>query len=99
MSLTTDPSHPDLNQPEGPGRQNKIYLVLSTDEIAKGYTRPFRDRYKHTKCGTETTMGYELSATYARNPKFYGATFCVNCGTHYPVAEFTWSKDGETVGS
>jgi hypothetical protein len=26
-------------------------------------------------------------------------TFCVRCGTHYPVAEFKWSKDDQIVGS
>lgn len=28
-----------------------------------------------------------------------GGTFCVGCGTHYPVAEFTWEIDGSLVGS
>jgi hypothetical protein len=28
-------------------------------------------------CGTVTTMGRALSETYARDPKFYGSTFCV----------------------
>lgn len=50
-------------------------------------------------CGTVTTMGRALSETYARDPTFYGETFCVRCNAHFPVAEFTWSKDGEQVGS
>lgn len=50
-------------------------------------------------CGTVTTMGLALCETYARNPKFYGGTFCAGCGTHYPVAEFVWTEDGQTVGS
>lgn len=50
-------------------------------------------------CGAVTTMGYALSATYARDPKFYGATFCVRCNRHLPVAEFVWTADDEVVGS
>src|SRR5690349_7345207 len=30
-------------------------------------------------CGTPTTMGRALSETYARDPKFYGSTYCVHC--------------------
>jgi hypothetical protein len=50
-------------------------------------------------CGSVTTMGRALSETYARDPSFYGATFCVNCNKHLPVAEFVWTFDGEQVGS
>lgn len=50
-------------------------------------------------CGTVTAMGRALSETYARNPKFYGATYCVGCQMHKPVAEFRWTVDDEVVGS
>ena len=50
-------------------------------------------------CGTVTKMGRDLSETYARDPKFYGATFCVACNRHLPVAEFVWTVDGQQVGS
>lgn len=50
-------------------------------------------------CGSVTTMGKALSETYARDPKFYGATFCCNCNKHLPVGEFVWTADGEIVGS
>jgi hypothetical protein len=43
-------------------------------------------------------MGLVLSETYARNPKFYGATYCVECQAHFPVGEFKW-EDGTIVGS
>jgi hypothetical protein len=140
--------------------QHKDYIVLCPDERAKGFVRPFRNKYihvgesvcgaivnqgdlpvsvqplggprdicglpfnhdgecagqfyanidqvEHAKillthrkggCGVETSMGTSLSETYARNPKFYGATFCVGCNKHLPVTEFVWSQDGETVGS
>src|SRR5262245_18589132 len=35
-------------------------------------------------CGTITTMGRALSETYARDPSFYGATFCCGCNKHLP---------------
>jgi hypothetical protein len=44
-------------------------------------------------------MGLVLCETYARDPKFYGATYCVGCQMHRPVAEFVWDEDGEVVGS
>lgn len=50
-------------------------------------------------CNTVTTMGRALSETYARDPKFYGATFCCGCNRHLPVSEFVWTADGEVVGS
>lgn len=79
--------------------QHRGYIVLCPDERAKGFVRPFRDSYRHTKCGSITTMGTALSETYARDPKFYGATFCMRCDRHLPVAEFTWTADGQVVGS
>lgn len=133
--------------------QHGSYVVLCEEERAKGFTRPYRDSYRHVGrpacgkivdqserlggtrkvcleppdhpggcdgvfqvmdqpqhaevlrrhavggCGTVTTMGRSLSETYARDPKFYGSTFCVGCNVHLPVAEFTWVADGERVGS
>ena len=53
-------------------------------------------------CGIITTMGLELAETYARDPKFYGATFCCGCKTHLPVGkdgEFVWEGTNEKVGT
>jgi hypothetical protein len=79
--------------------QHDGYIVLCDAERAKGFVRPYRDRYQHTTCGGVTTMGRALSETYARDPSFYGATFCCNCNAHFPVAQFVWSADGQPVGS
>jgi hypothetical protein len=156
--LTTDPNDPRLGRgvdtkPEG---MNEVYLVLSEEERAKGFVRPFRNVYQHVGppgpkyelrdltaqererwgeryakfeeypdadarkeagltvgrfwkqeqldkvgkgCGSETRMGTALSETYARQPTFYGATYCVSCQMHLPVDEFIWVADGERVGS
>jgi hypothetical protein len=50
-------------------------------------------------CGSVTSMGRALSETYARDPSFYGATFCCGCNKHLPVSEFVWTADGAPVGS
>lgn len=50
-------------------------------------------------CGALTSMGLALCETYARDPKFYGSTYCVGCQMHCPVEQFTWDEDGEVVGS
>lgn len=49
-------------------------------------------------CGTSTKMGQALSETYARNPKFYGSTYCVHCQKHLPVNEFVWEGTNIKVG-
>lgn len=100
-NLTEDPTNPKLGHgvDEVPVPQNAVYLVLSAEERTKGFTRPYRDRYVHKTCGTETIMGRALSETYAREPKFYGATYCTGCQMHRPVSEFYWSVDHTEVGS
>lgn len=50
-------------------------------------------------CGSVTTMGTALAETYARDPKFYGATMCVHCNKHLPVGEFVWDGTDEVLGS
>lgn len=50
-------------------------------------------------CGVVTKMSTSIAETYARDPKFYGATYCVGCQKHLPVEEFVWDKDGSVVGS
>jgi len=90
------PDHREIDPTTG---MQKAYVVLSADERAKGFVRPVRRSYIHTKCGVLTTMGQSIAETYARNPKFYSGTFCCGCGTHFPVNEFTWDGTEEVVGS
>ena len=96
----------DVDTTIGPDGMQKDYLVLSEEERAKGFVRPYRDAYKHLKCGAVTTMGRALSESYARQPGFYGGTFCIRCKAHFPVGadgEFTWYEmdgtDGPKVGT
>jgi len=50
-------------------------------------------------CGTVTTMARELAETYARDPRFYGGTYCCGCRTHFPVGEFVWEGTDERLGT
>ncbi|OHD18522.1 MAG: hypothetical protein A2Y38_13990 [Spirochaetes bacterium GWB1_59_5] len=82
--------------------QHGSYFILTAEERAKGFVRPVRRTYKHLKCGTTTTMATSIAETYARSPKFYGATFCMACRTHLPVGEageFVWDGTDEKVGT
>jgi len=149
MSLTTDRNNPDLGYGvnENPVEQNKVYLVLSKEEIAKGFIKPYRDSYKHVgkkpkyplrklteeenerygeygyvafevypenespktgrfwthkdldnqSCGVVTKINKSISETYARDPWFYGATYCCRCNMHRPLDEFVWEPDGESM--
>lgn len=106
---TTDPTDPRLGHGADaqPVPQNDAYLVLSEEERAKGFVRPVRRSYVHVGaegatfagCGARTTMSQAIAETYARDPKFYGSTYCVSCAMHLPVAEFVWDGTTEVVGS
>lgn len=93
------PGHREIDPATG---QQKGYVVLADEERAKGFVRPYRNEYKHLKCGQITTMGRTISETYARNPFFYSGTFCAHCRNHFPVGltgEFVWVGTNEKVGT
>lgn len=101
MALTTNPEEA-RKSPIKPDGQQEIYVVLSEEERAAGFVRPVRESYRHEKCGSVTTMGRAIAETYARQPTFYGATFCVACREHFPVGadgEFVWLDDESKVGT
>lgn len=79
--------------------QQKGYIVLTPEELAKGFVRPVRDSYLHLKCGAKTKMSRDIAETYARDPEFYDGTFCVSCRKHLPLDEFVWDGTDEKVGS
>lgn len=100
MGTTSDREDPRLTHgaDDEPVEQAEVYLVLSDEERAQGFIRPYRTSYLHDACGALTVMSRAIAETYARSPTFYGGTYCVSCRKHRPVAEFRWS-DGERVGS
>lgn len=64
----------------------RFWTQVQLDKVNKG-------------CRSVTTMGLALCETYARDPSYYGSTFCCGCGTHLPVGEFRWVEDDAIVGS
>ncbi len=102
MSTTTDPDEPGLHRLKENGQQ-EVYLVLSVEDRAAGFVRPLRFSYRHISCNAATTVAQSIAETYARNPKFYGGTFCAQCGSHFPLQidgqpQFLWTSDGQPVG-
>jgi len=96
---TSDPHDPRLTHgaDDEPVEQAPVYLVLSDEERARGFVRPVRTGYLHTVCGAVTYMGQAIAETYARQPNFYGATYCATCRKHRPVGEdgeFVWVENG-----
>ena len=102
MGLTTDPDEArNSGIDPNTGMQN-TYVVLSEEERAKGFVRPVRRTYVHEKCGGRTTMGLAIAETYARDPHYYGGTYCATCRGHFPVGEggqFVWDGTTQKVGS
>lgn len=102
MGITDNPDNPCLDEVDETTGMQECYLVLSAEERAKGFVRPLRTSYLHLICGTITTMGLGIAETYARDPKFYGGTFCMGCRNHFPVGEsgqFVWDGTAEKVGT
>lgn len=106
--LTDDRDDPRLGYgtDDEPRQMNEAYLVLSADERAKGYVRPLRIAYVHARelggCGAVTHMAQAIAETYARQPWFYGATYCAGCRMHRPVGasgEFYWDGTTDRVGT
>jgi hypothetical protein len=103
MSTTSDRNDSRLTHgvDDHPVPMAETYLVLSEAERAAGFVRPVRRSYVHARgCGAVTTMGQSIAETYARAPRFYGATYCVGCQMHRPVGpdgEFDWDPRGGEV--
>lgn len=108
-STTSDPTDPRLTHGADttPVPQADVYLVLSDEERRRGFVRPVRTSYVHVGgCGGVTHMSDEIAETYARQPDFYGTTYCTGCKMHRPVGadgEFVWvlpdGTNGDKVGT
>jgi hypothetical protein len=101
--ITDNKNDPDLKKINKNGQQEK-YLVLSEEERTKGFVRPVIRHYIHLRCHGVTKIGQAIAETYARNPSFYGSTFCCSCNAHFPLVEngernFIWDDgSGRGVG-
>lgn len=82
-----------MYEPYPPGAHGsvvgKFWTQAQLDRVGKG-------------CGTVTTLGREVAETYARQPWFYGSTYCCGCSMHRRVGgngEFVWEGTAERVGT
>jgi hypothetical protein len=60
--------------------------------LGRFWTKPQLDKI-NAGCGNTTRMEQSIAETYARQPGYYGGTFCVHCRNHFPVGadgEFVW---------
>lgn len=80
-------------EPYPPGHRGsargRLWTQEQLDKVGKG-------------CGTRTLMPTSIAETYARQPGYYGSTFCCGCGTYLPVGrdgEFVWDGTNERVGT
>lgn len=78
-----------------PLRRSYVHVGIAGTEQSRGASKAPGGH----ACGVQTRMGLALCETYARQPDFYGATYCVGCSMHLPVDEFVWDPDGARVGS
>jgi hypothetical protein len=104
------PTHPlrDLT-PEEHERYDRFGYVKFEDYIDKDPQSSVVGRFwtqadlDKKACGTVTKMALPLCETYARDPNFYGATYCCGCQRHLPVQEFVWieqdGSEGPVVGT
>lgn len=100
--MTTDRNDPALKRIDPATGMQHDYLVLSAWEREQGFVRPVRTAYEHLPCGVVTYMSKAIAETYARNPSFYGGTYCAGCRGHFPVGEegqFVWDGTDEKVGT
>lgn len=97
--------HESMEEIDRQMRENAIRAIHDTawprKESAKGFVRPFRDAYKHLKCGAVTTMEKKIAETYARDPSYYSLIFCDRCAAYLPVGEggeFVWYEMDGSIG-
>lgn len=100
--LTSDPNGKPHRQIDPQTGQQLGYVVLSEEERRRGFAEPVRHSYIHLVCGARTTMARSIAETYARDPSFYGGTFCSRCKSHFPVGKdgnFVWEGTDQKVGT
>lgn len=73
MSYTIDPKDPDLTRggDDKPTPQAKKYLVLSDEEIKKGFKRPIRSSYVHVGKALPSLHEGELEELSAEDTEHY----------------------------
>lgn len=97
----------DLTQEEKERYGAFGYVKFETYPVER---RPLLGRYlteeevfNKNACNRITTIHEKIARTYAKDPNFYSATYCVHCKKHRPLNEFIWiekdGQDGPQVGT
>lgn len=88
---------PGDNFEYGEQREDGQYENYPTIEDGEFEQEP-RETYVHADgCGTKTTMSVELAESVARDPEYYGKTYCAGCQEHVPVSEVEWEDGNDWV--
>lgn len=53
--------------------------------------------YRHTKCGTETTVSGQSFETVSNPMSSMERTFCTSCNSMFGIDEYEWADTGETI--
>ena len=83
-----------------PVRRTYVHVGPETHELPYPQLKSLAS-YGFSGCGAATKMSQGIAETYARDPKFYGSTYCVGCSMHLPVQEFMWegTDSNDRVGN
>lgn len=46
--------------------------------------------YRHTECGSRTSMSDDIARSVARDPDYYSKTFCASCEEYVDTDEIEW---------
>ena len=98
------PKYPTRELTPEEHEKNDVYNYVVYEKYPEDDESPVTGRFwtkeqLNSGCGSTTIMNIGFAETYARNPSFYGSTFCANCGKHFPVGEFVWDGTVEKVGT
>lgn len=102
------PAHPlrPLTDEERVAHADAGYVAFETypdgEHVSGRYWTQARLDAVDGGCGATTTMALPIAETYARQPHFYGSTYCVGCRMHRPVGrdgEFVWGGTTVRVGT
>jgi len=93
-----------MSEQEVPPLTGQLDSYSALEDQGQELVRGLRYKYVHvggeSPCGTMTRINSEpIARTFAIDPKYYSATFCMHCNLHLPVGEFVWDGTEELVGS
>jgi hypothetical protein len=74
------------------GEHGKTVYVATAKEMIR-----LKQTSYYKGCGKITKMSIEIAETFARDPWFYSGTFCCTCKAHFPLNQFVWLPEGDSM--